>query len=57
MYYKRAGKGLIPPEHRKSLKGSLAKHLKVRLASIEEWDKARENAWHQAWKEKAGLDE
>ena len=38
----------LPPEHRKSLKGSLAKYGKVHVAPGEEWDKAREFAWHEA---------
>ena len=38
----------LPPEHRKSLKGSLAKYSNVHVAPGEEWDKAREFAWHKA---------
>jgi len=44
----------VPPEHRKSLKGSLAAHLKVRIPPGEEWDRAREAAWNKAANEKAG---
>lgn len=44
----------LPPEHRKSLKGSLAKHLKVRIAPGKPWDKAREAAWKAAAEEKLG---
>jgi len=42
----------LPPEHGKSLKGSLADHIQVRVAAGQEWDKARETAW-----EKAAVDE
>lgn len=38
----------LPPEHRDSLKGSLANHLKARLSSGEEWDEARKAAWRDA---------
>ena len=35
----------VPPEHRESLKGSLAKYLKAHIGeSAEEWDKALETA-------------
>ena len=36
---------LLPPEHRESLKGSLAKHVKVRVRPGKEWDRVRESAW------------
>ncbi len=39
---------LVPPEHRKSLKGSLAKHVKARVRPGKEWDKARDAAWLEA---------
>jgi len=42
----------LPPGHRKSLKGSLAKHTKVRVAPGQEWDKARDTAWGKAAKDK-----
>ena len=42
----------VPPEHRKSLKGSLAKHIKVRIAPGHEWNKARETAWKFAERHK-----
>lgn len=48
---------LVPPEHRKSLKGSLAQHVKMPVAPGREWDKARDTAWEQAAKEKAGSGE
>ena len=35
----------LPPEHNRSLKGSLSGHLKVRIPPGAEWDKAREAAW------------
>ena len=38
----------VPPEHNRSLKGSLARHIKVKVAPGEEWDQARENAWAEA---------
>lgn len=44
----------VPPEHRMSLKGSLATHLKVRIPPGEEWDRAREAAWDKAAREKVG---
>jgi len=44
----------VPPEHRRSLKGSLATHLKVRILRGEEWDKARNAAWNKAAQEKVG---
>lgn len=43
----------LPPEHRKSLKGSLAEHLKVRVAPGQEWDRARDTAWNKAAMERA----
>lgn len=45
----------LPPEHRKSLKGSLAAHTKVRIGVGKEWDEAREAAWRIAGKEKVGI--
>ena len=48
---------LVPPEHRKSLKGSLAQHVKVLVAPGQEWDKARDEAWAEAAKEKIGSEE
>lgn len=35
----------LPPEHRESLKGSLAQHIKVHIAPGEQWDRARAAAW------------
>lgn len=42
----------VPPEHRKSLKGSLARHVKVPIAPGKEWDKARDTAWKKAARRK-----
>ena len=47
----------LPPGHRKSLKGSLAKHVRVRVAPGREWDEARDMAWDKAAKQKAGAEE
>jgi len=47
----------VPPEHRKSLKGSLAEHVKARVAPGREWDKARDTAWEKAAKGKIGEEE
>ncbi len=44
----------VPPEHKESLKGSLAAHLKVRIPTGGEWDKARAAAWNKAAREKIG---
>jgi len=41
----------IPPAHRQSLKGSLSKHVKARVAAGEEWARAREAAWRKVAKE------
>lgn len=41
----------VPPEHSKSLKGSLAAYSKVRIPPGEEWDKARDRAWAEAARE------
>lgn len=43
----------VPPQHKKSLKGALANHIRVRVAPGEEWDKARDIAWNKAAEEKA----
>ena len=42
----------LPPGHRRSLKGSLAKHTKIRLRPGREWDKARDAAWGRAAEER-----
>jgi hypothetical protein len=38
----------VPPEHRKSLFGSLAGYVQVHLGSADEWDEALEFAWSAA---------
>ena len=43
----------LPPEHRESLKGSLAPYVR-RHARDEEWDQARERAWRDAAAEREG---
>jgi AbrB family looped-hinge helix DNA binding protein len=35
----------LPPEHRRSLKGSLSRYTKVRVSPGKEWERARETAW------------
>ena len=47
----------VPPAHRESLKGSLARYVKVRVAPGEEWDRARDKAWEEAAKRKAAAGE
>ncbi len=42
----------VPPPHRKSLKGQLAKHIKTRVSPGDEWKNAREMAWKVAAKDK-----
>ena len=44
----------VPPEHRESLKGSLAKYIKQDTASSDEdWSKVQEDAWANAVEEEA----
>jgi bifunctional DNA-binding transcriptional regulator/antitoxin component of YhaV-PrlF toxin-antitoxin module len=38
----------VPPEHTRSLKGSLRLHLRGSVAAGAEWDRARETAWTEA---------
>lgn len=38
----------LPPEHRKSLKGVFAGHVKATVSAGEEWDEARRAAWEEA---------
>ena len=42
----------VPPEHERSLKGSLAQHVEAVPDPGREWDKARELAWREATREK-----
>ena len=44
----------LPPEHRNSLKGSLAEYIKVHIAPGQDWDEARHTAWESAAKEAIG---
>ena len=44
----------LPPEHTRSLKGSLAAHLKARVRPGDEWEKARDGAWKRAAGRKVG---
>lgn len=44
----------IPPEHNRSLKGSLAGYTSVHVAAGEEWDKARAKAWRTAARDRGG---
>jgi bifunctional DNA-binding transcriptional regulator/antitoxin component of YhaV-PrlF toxin-antitoxin module len=43
----------VPPEHRRSLKGSLAEHLKARVTP-DSWSDARKEAWEKAAQERTG---
>ncbi|MBI2863172.1 MAG: AbrB/MazE/SpoVT family DNA-binding domain-containing protein [Chloroflexi bacterium] len=43
----------VPPEHKRSLKGSLASHSRATVLAGEEWDKATHAAWSEAATEKA----
>lgn len=47
----------VPPEHRKSLKGSLAKHTKLGISPGDEWEQARNGAWKKAAEERASFGE
>ena len=42
---------LLPPPHRRSLRGSLAKHTSVQVAPGAQWDEARRTAWTEATKQ------
>ncbi|MBM3946729.1 MAG: AbrB/MazE/SpoVT family DNA-binding domain-containing protein, partial [SAR202 cluster bacterium] len=43
----------LPPEHNKSLKGTLARYVKHTVAHGAAWDRAREQAWRAAARDKA----
>ena len=45
----------LPPEHRNSLKGSLAEYVNAHIAPGHDWDEARNTAWERAAKEAVGL--
>ncbi|MCH8206511.1 MAG: AbrB/MazE/SpoVT family DNA-binding domain-containing protein [Chloroflexi bacterium] len=42
----------VPPEHNKTLKGSLASYVKRNAPAGEPWDEARRTAWSTAAEEK-----
>jgi len=42
----------LPPEHKKSLKGSLAKYTNVTVAPGSQWDEARDKAWQRLLEER-----
>lgn len=42
----------VPPAHRRSLKGSLARHIRTRIAPGDSWERARGRAWEKAAREK-----
>ena len=44
----------LPPEHRDSLKGSLARYVRVSVGPGQEWDEARAAAWTEAAKTRVG---
>ncbi|PKB78319.1 MAG: AbrB family transcriptional regulator [SAR202 cluster bacterium Io17-Chloro-G9] len=44
----------VGPEHNRSLKGSLAKYTDIVIQPGEEWNKAREQAWEAAARERVG---
>ena len=44
----------LPPEHTKSLKGSLATHIKTSAAPSQPLDEAREAAWAEAARQRVG---
>lgn len=44
----------IPPEHEKSLKGSLLPHIKIHISQGKEWDNARNYSWNEAVKKDNG---
>lgn len=43
----------VPPEHKRSLKGSLARYLKAHV-SAGDWGEAKEAAWEAASRERTG---
>lgn len=45
----------LPPEHDRSLKGSLASYAKGRTVSNAELDRAAEGAWHDAVQEEEAI--
>jgi hypothetical protein len=47
----------VPPQHRKSLKGQLAKHIRKPVAPGQNWEKARDISWEKAARNKIGGEE
>jgi len=47
----------VPPEHRKSLKGTLAEHIRAHVAPGRQWDEARDLAWEKAAEAKTDVRE
>ncbi len=47
----------VPPEHRKSLKGRLAKNIRKQIAPGEDWGKARDMSWEKSAHEKMSTQE
>ena len=47
----------LPPEHRESLKGSLAPYIRHHIPSSAEFADAKEGAWHSAAHERSGRQE
>ena len=45
----------LPPEHNRSLKGSLSQHIQTHIPPGEAWDQAREKAWEQNITEGSGI--
>ncbi|MGM0365693.1 MAG: AbrB/MazE/SpoVT family DNA-binding domain-containing protein [Actinomycetota bacterium] len=44
----------VPPEHKKSLKGSLLPYIKTSIADSKEWNQSRKHAWDEAVKKDYG---
>ena len=42
----------VPPEHSKSLKGSLLPYIKTHIAQGKEWNEVRDKVWDEAAKKK-----
>ena len=52
-YERQRAVNALPPPHRRSLKGGLAKYLKAHIAPGSQWDRARETAWKKAAEERS----
>ena len=44
----------VPPEHSRSLKGSLSQYVSERPSADEEWQESKQRAWQQAADRRAG---